>query len=305
MMNPVPQAARARSLLHDVIALFAVFGPSACTAAEEPKAEPAAATEEVRAKFAGQAFAIFPFEESNSACMADPMTMDRTTFATCTHLDATKLPEKLDVTMNPLQFDPRPDRGMLLVVRAPGGWHAVLGLGPVPAEPATLLKSNGTGAIRPLIVPVLVAAAAPPLIEAMGTALLAAGVLFFGGRAVVATSELLTRNRAEPLVRGTERGVMMATSLEGMREGARQDATNRARNATDGGWLSAAACVDDGSTSRRPEWGYGATAEAAEGQAIDNAINMMSLPAQDRWDADTYCRILVTCQKVGNSVNCR
>jgi hypothetical protein len=65
--------------------------------------------------------------------------------------------------------------------------------------------------------------------------------------------------------------------------------------------------MDGRSLSKRPEWGYGATADEAEKQALDNASNMMNVPEDPSlWDSETYCRVLWTCQKVGGSLtNCR
>jgi hypothetical protein len=197
-----------------VAAALAATAVGACSSSEEPGPDPVEAT--LRSKFEGQAIAILPFEPTNSACAKDPYEIDRVTFAACAHLDLSKLPENVAITKEVRRFDPKADSPILVIQGRPldpahpeVSWQAVVGLGPVPAEApggdTSLVKSAGAAGIRPRVVPALVVAA-PSLLQ-VGGSLLAVAAAWYGGRAVVATSEILSNAEADPIIEAASASV--------------------------------------------------------------------------------------------------
>lgn len=218
-----------------VAALVGVLGAISITcssvACSSPSAgeEPAPKQDTLRSRLEGQGIAILPLDQTNEACGVNPTTMDRHTFASCTRLEADKLPAQLSITEDASAFDPDPERGMILVVKVlpveeelastPDNWHALIGLGRLKdlASSGSLVNGGGAstqrthGGIHPNVA-FLLAPAAPMLVSAT-EALIVAGIAFFGAKAVVATAEQISKARQESLVRSTEEALVEQTEL--------------------------------------------------------------------------------------------
>jgi hypothetical protein len=191
------------------------------TAASEEEAPPKDEVGKLEQRLEGQGVALMPFALGDVRCSldADPTMMNRDTLASCAHLDLAKLPADLVVTDDPRVFDPRSDsdqKRTILVFVGPTiessesrGWIAAVGLGPTASATnnnTQLVKSTTT--IRPQV-----AMAAPLLIEG-GKMLIAAGIAFFGAKAIVATGEaVLNQSQSRPIVEESERVVTRQSRL--------------------------------------------------------------------------------------------
>ena len=202
-----------------------VAGALGCSPDPEPRPEPEPVEATIRKNIEGQMIAILPFDTENRACAADPYEMDRTTFAACAQIDAAQLPEQLDITKYPTRFDPRQVSSILVVNGPPIDaahpevtWRAVVGLGPLPASTSDS-SLVGTGGVHPSAAVLLLAPAAPYLVEG-ATALFAVTAAFFASRALVATQKVWQKEEAEPLIRETESLMLREKScLEGIPTG--------------------------------------------------------------------------------------
>jgi hypothetical protein len=219
---------------------------AACSSADSdrsslpPPPHPPTTMDTVRSRLEGQGIAILPLDQQNAACSANPTTMDVPTFASCTHLEVSKLPAQLSITDDATTFDPNPEKAMILVVKVipveaeiastPETWHALIGLGKLKdlesgsgagagsgssggslVNPGSTTGRSATPGIHPNAV-FLLAPAAPMLVAAT-EALIVAGIAFFGAKAVVATAEQISKSRQESLVRSTEQALVEQAEL--------------------------------------------------------------------------------------------
>jgi hypothetical protein len=132
-------------------------------------------------------------------------------------------------------------------------------------------------------------------------------IAYYAGKAAVDTGKLLSKQQAAPIVQSSQNAADTVVKSEGLLDGMTAQATSlidqKKGNLKDGDWMAAAACVDEGRVaSKKPEFGYGATQEAASQQALDLAENAISFFPQESWDDVSYCRVLFTCQRSGGTL---
>jgi hypothetical protein len=203
--------------LREHVAGIAVVGALAATACTAPHAPDAAGQNETSTdtRFEGQLVAILPFDTKNPSCADDPTTMPAATLAACSGLDPAQLPAKIDVTFDIDQFDVRSDHAML-ILRGPtldttqtDFWVGIVGMGPAPSNTA----GGGSGglvgqSVRPQFIPLLVGGAVLVGETAAGAAIADATVALLGVLAVaIVGHEILQRNRAQPVVQGTQQAL--------------------------------------------------------------------------------------------------
>jgi hypothetical protein len=182
----------------------AVFGLGFLGCSSSPPEGASDPIAELKSRFDGQAIAIIPFKLDDPACQDDPETMLASVLASCAYMtDASGI----DVTEDPQAFDLNPQRKMMLVVYGAildserPGWVGIAGLGPIAGGEATLVKASAepTTALHPDILPLIVIGGYE-LLEAA----VAAGIIYYGAKAVVTTAQVMNQQRAEAVVQRTQ-----------------------------------------------------------------------------------------------------
>jgi hypothetical protein len=209
---------RSGTICSAILAFALALACGACSSSssneDEKPAGPPDRIAELKAKFDGQGVVIIPFNLDDPACQDDPETMSANALGACAYMNGDAF--DYTITTDPRTFDLAPERKMMLVVYGAtidpnrSGWVGIAGLGPLPQGQkgdGRLLQQGGLrqGDLRqgsdlhPQFLPLVVAGGYELL-----TIAIAAGVAYYGAKAIVTTAQVLNQQQAAPVVDRTQ-----------------------------------------------------------------------------------------------------